>query len=69
MLAGPKLKGNNLILFNEFQNLYDFKLEDGKHLSAVLDYYATTMIMTRLIGVALIPPPHPTTLMNPRITL
>ena len=42
--SGPKPKGNNLILFNEFQPLYDFELEDGKNLSAVLDYYATTMI-------------------------
>ena len=42
--SGPKPKGNNLILFNEFQTLYDFSLEDGRHLSAVLDYYATTMI-------------------------
>ena len=42
--SGPKPKGNNLILFNEFQTLYNFSLEDGKNLSAVLDYYATTMI-------------------------
>jgi len=42
--SGPKPKGNNLILFQEFQTLYDFSLEDGKNLSAVLDYYATTMI-------------------------
>lgn len=42
--SGPKPKGNNLILFNELQTLYDFSLEDGKNLSAVLDYYATTMI-------------------------
>ena len=42
--TGGKLKGNNLILFNEFQTLYNFSLEDGRHLSAVLDYYATTMI-------------------------
>ena len=42
--SGPPPKGNNLILFNEFQTLYNFSLEDGRHLSAVLDYYATTMI-------------------------
>ena len=42
--SGPKPKGNNLILFNEFQTLYNFPLEDGKNLSAVLDYYTTTMI-------------------------
>ena len=44
--TGPKPKGNNLILFNEFQtlSLNHFLLEDGKYLSAVLDYYATTMI-------------------------
>jgi len=42
--AGPKAKGNNLLLLQEFQQLHSFSLEDGKNLSATLDYYATTMI-------------------------
>jgi len=42
--SGPKPKGNNQLLLQEFQSLYVFELEDGKNLSAVLDYYATTMI-------------------------
>lgn len=43
-VRGPKPKGNNLLLFNEFKSLYNFELEDGKHLSAVLAYYETTML-------------------------
>jgi len=42
--SGPKPKGNNLLLLQEFQSLYDFPLEDGKNLSAILDYYATTIL-------------------------
>ena len=42
--SGPKPKGNNNLLLQEFQTLYDFSLEDGKNLSAILDYYATTML-------------------------
>jgi len=44
--AGPKPKGNNLELLQEFQNIGNsiFTLQDGKNLSAILDYYATTMI-------------------------
>ena len=42
--SGPKPKGNNQLLLQEFQNLYNFSLEDGKNLSAILDYYATTML-------------------------
>jgi hypothetical protein len=44
--AGPKPKGNNLLLLHEFQNIGNsiFTLEDGRNLSATLDYYATTMI-------------------------
>ncbi len=41
---GPKPKGNNNLLLQEFQTLYDFSLEDGKNLSAILDYYAITML-------------------------
>ena len=45
--AGPKPKGNNLALLQEFQNIGNsiFTLQDGKNLSAILDYYATTMII------------------------
>ena len=44
--AGPKPKGNNLALLQEFQNISNsiFTIQDGKNLSAILDYYATTMI-------------------------
>uniref|UniRef100_A0A6C0H297 Uncharacterized protein n=1 Tax=viral metagenome TaxID=1070528 RepID=A0A6C0H297_9ZZZZ len=42
--SGPKPKGNNQLLLQEFQTLYEFSLEDGKNLSAILDYYATTML-------------------------
>ena len=44
--AGPKPKGNNLALLQEFQNIGNsiFTLQDGKNLSAILYYYATTMI-------------------------
>jgi hypothetical protein len=44
--AGPKPKGNNSLLLNEFKKLNNniFSLEDGKNLSAILDYYSTTMI-------------------------
>lgn len=44
--VGPKPKGNNLALLQEFQNIGNsiFTLQDGKNLSAILDYYATTMI-------------------------
>jgi len=44
--TGSKPKGNNLLLSNEFKNLHNnsFSLEDGKHLSSILDYYSTTMI-------------------------
>ena len=42
--SGQKPKGNNLVLFQEFQQLNDFKLEDGCNLSSILDYYSTTMI-------------------------
>ncbi len=44
--AGPKPKGNNLALLQEFQNIGNsiFTLQDSKNLSAILDYYATTMI-------------------------
>ena len=47
-VLGQKPKGNNAVLLNEFQQLRNslgnFSLEDGTNLSAVLDYYTTTMI-------------------------
>ena len=47
-VLGQKPKGDNAILLNEFQQLRDslddFGLEDGTNLSAVLDYYTTTML-------------------------
>ena len=43
--SGPKPKGNNLQLYEEFKKLYTFdELENGLNLSSVLDYYATSMI-------------------------
>ena len=41
---GPKPKDENLIMLKEFQSLYSFELEDGQHLSAILDYYTRTML-------------------------
>ena len=41
---GPKPKNNNLLLFNEFKKLHSFNLEDGTNLSAILDYYAITIL-------------------------
>ena len=41
---GPKPKNNNLKLFNEFKTLHSFKLENGKNLSSILNYYATTIL-------------------------
>lgn len=42
--AGPKPKGDNLLLFKEFQKVYPFKLEDGIHLSQILGYNATSIL-------------------------
>ena len=42
--AGPKPKNNNLVLFNEFKSLHNFTLENGKNLSSILNYYATTIL-------------------------
>ena len=41
---GPKPKNNNLLLFDEFKQLHSFSLEDGNNLSAILDYYAITIL-------------------------
>lgn len=42
--AGPKPKNNNLVLFNQFKALHTFTLENGKNLSSILNYYATTIL-------------------------
>ena len=42
--SGQKPKGNNLLLLQEFQQLHNYQLEDGSNLSAILNYYSTTMI-------------------------
>ena len=44
---GPKPKNNNLVMYNEFKALHNFTLENGKNLSSILNYYATT-IMTSI---------------------
>ena len=42
--AGPKPKGNNLALFNEFKEFHSFTLENGVNLSQILGYNATSII-------------------------
>lgn len=42
--AGPKPKGNNLEVLNEFRSLYPFDLEDGTNLSQILRYNATSIL-------------------------
>ena len=42
--AGPKPKGSNLELLNEFQKLHNFELEDGTNLSQILGYSATSVL-------------------------
>lgn len=42
--SGPKPKCENHIILQEFQSLFHFSLENGKNLSSILDYYATTML-------------------------
>lgn len=41
---GPKPKGNNLELFNEFQKFHTFTTENGVNLSSILAYNATSII-------------------------
>ena len=41
---GQKPKDNNAILYDEFQKLNTFDLEDGCNLKAVLGYYSITML-------------------------
>jgi len=42
--AGPKPKGNNLKLFDEFQKLHTFTLENGCNLSQILSYNAISIL-------------------------
>lgn len=42
--AGPKPKGNNLALFNEFKNFHSFTLENGVNLSQILGYNSISII-------------------------
>ena len=42
--AGPKPKGNNLALFNEFKSLHTLSLENGNNLSQILGYNATSIL-------------------------
>lgn len=42
--AGPKPKGNNLELYNEFTNYHHFSLEKGTNLSQILGYNATSIL-------------------------
>ena len=42
--SGPKPKKENVFLLNEFKELHNFTLENGKYLSAILDYYAITIL-------------------------
>jgi hypothetical protein len=37
-------KNDYLILLKQLLSLYSFELEDGQHLSAILDYYTRTML-------------------------
>lgn len=42
--AGPKPKGNNLALFNEFKGFHTLSLENGNNLSQILGYNATSIL-------------------------
>jgi len=42
--SGPKPKGDNLALFNEFHKFHTFTLENGVNLSQILGYNATSII-------------------------
>ena len=42
--SGPKPKGDNLELFNEFSNFHNLTLVNGIHLSQILCYNATSII-------------------------
>lgn len=44
---GRKPREDNQLLCNEFKELHNFTLENGKNLSSILNYYATT-IMTSI---------------------
>ena len=42
--AGPKPKGDNLALFNEFKSFHTLSLENGNNLSQILGYNATSIL-------------------------
>jgi len=42
--SGRKPNEDNALLLNEFKNLHNFKLENGKNLSTILNYYAITIL-------------------------
>lgn len=42
--GGRKPKEENVLLLNEFKQLHNFTLEDGVNLSAILSYYAITIL-------------------------
>jgi len=42
--GGRKPKEENVLLLNEFKQLHNFTLEDGVNLSAILNYYAITIL-------------------------
>ena len=42
--SGRKPNEENVLLLNEFKELHNFNLENGKYLSAILDYYAITIL-------------------------
>jgi hypothetical protein len=42
--SGRKPKKENELLFKEFKALHSFDLENGKNLSSILSYYATTIL-------------------------
>jgi len=42
--SGRKPNEDNALLLNEFKNLHNFTLENGKNLSTILNYYAITIL-------------------------
>jgi len=42
--GGRKPKEENVLLLNEFKQLHNFTLENGVNLSAILNYYAITIL-------------------------
>ena len=42
--TGPPPKKEKLVLFNEFKQLHDWPLENGKYLATIMNYYSTTIL-------------------------